>query len=754
MRRPSTALLAVLTAALVWTGLPVVAAGAQPRVVSGPFTVTVLPAFPNLPVTIDHQTALTDRHGVARFASVVDVNAVYGRVKVSPKEYQRAGRVMKVSQARIFDRGAVIALDVYYKVRFAFSNPTGGPLDRSGISTLTLKSTTGAIATLPADKPAWLHGTRVVPLAGRLEVKKIGWSVQAVPYRGSNVVNASQQRFTPADTSLVDVALLFHSARLHVYDAFFGFGQGTSIELTYPDGSTRQFRLDGKGTVELPSLPRGNYTVTVLGAGPRSARTVAISRDQSLALKYYSWLDIGLALFVALCLSVGLVAIGYVLRRRRRGNGDRSDKPKRTKAWRPTAPRVRSTSWKGAVGANQRRSHGDRARRGWMSVGPRRVRGVCAVLAVLAACLGLLAVVPAAATPGQARNGTATSPTAVPGAPLVLAHYYIWFTPSSWNRAKIDYPLIGRYASNTERIIRTQIQQAKSAGIGGFIVSWKSNTSMNATLHMVVKIAEQEHFKLAITYEGLDFQHHALPPSRVVADLRTFVTEFAASPVFDVFGKPLVVISGTPEMSPADVRDIAAPFRSRLLVLASEKDVAGYESLAPFVDGDLYYWSSADPQTNHRVAAKLVQMSNAIHAHSGLWIAPAAPGFDARLVGGTKVVPRRDGVTLREEWNAALASVPDAISVISWNEYSENTYVEPSKKYGNTALRVLAALTGMPTPVATDFDSSGPPGVDGPVRATLTIGGFLVAAVGVLVVAAVVRRRTRKRPARHSARSA
>ena len=44
---------------------------------------------------------------------------------------------------------------------------------------------------------------------------------------------------------------------------------------------------------------------------------------------------------------------------------------------------------------------------------------------------------------------------------------------------------------------------------------------------------------------------------------------------------------------------------------------------------------------------KLAAMGEAVHANDGLWIAPAAPGFDARLIGGTTVVDRKDGETLQ-----------------------------------------------------------------------------------------------------------
>ena len=89
--------------------------------------------------------------------------------------------------------------------------------------------------------------------------------------------------------------------------------------------------------------------------------------------------------------------------------------------------------------------------------------------------------------------------------------------------------------------------------------------------------------------------------------------------------------------------------RGRLLVLASEKDAGGVRRLAGLVDGDAYYWSSVDPLRTPGYREKLAAMERTVHGQGGLWIAPAAPGFDARKVGGTKVVERRDGATLRRE---------------------------------------------------------------------------------------------------------
>jgi hypothetical protein len=56
----------------------------------------------------------------------------------------------------------------------------------------------------------------------------------------------------------------------------------------------------------------------------------------------------------------------------------------------------------------------------------------------------------------------------------------------------------------------------------------------------------------------------------------------------------------------------------------------------------------------------------------------------------------------------ALASTPDAIGLISWNEFSENTHVEPSEAHGASALRTLADIVGTAAQVEAMDDSSSP----------------------------------------------
>ena len=136
---------------------------------------------------------------------------------------------------------------------------------------------------------------------------------------------------------------------------------------------------------------------------------------------------------------------------------------------------------------------------------------------------------------------------------------------------------------------------------------------------------------------------------QAAADLDYFAERYAGSPAFGALGTPTVVWSGTWEFSRDQVEAVTREVGERLLILAASATRADYERLADLVDGDAYYWSSVNPQTFPGYENKLRALGASVHARGGVWIAPAAPGFDGRLVGGSTVVDRRDGATLRRE---------------------------------------------------------------------------------------------------------
>ena len=305
------------------------------------------------------------------------------------------------------------------------------------------------------------------------------------------------------------------------------------------------------------------------------------------------------------------------------------------------------------------------------------------------------------AEPPRARAAPAASQR-----PLVLAYYYIWYTPNSWFRAKTDLPTLGRYASDDPKAVARHVAWAREAGIDGLIVSWKHEARLDAPLELLAREARRQGLKLVLLYQGLDFDREPIDAPRIARDLQWFIERYGGDEVFHVFGnEPAVVWWGTWKFSLAEIRQvrdqIGAP--DRILLLGTEKDGESYRRRADLLDGDAYYWSSADPLTTPRYEQRLDGLGRRVAQDKGIWIAPVAPGFDARLVGGTSIVPRRDGATYRESWAGAVATKPSAVGIISWNEFSENSHIEPSREHGTEYLRLTRELVGtLPAGVPSD----------------------------------------------------
>ncbi len=343
-----------------------------------------------------------------------------------------------------------------------------------------------------------------------------------------------------------------------------------------------------------------------------------------------------------------------------------------------------------------------------------RIRGRCGQIVRSGGGWILLLLMLTLLAPGAAANEPAPTPAPMPPPPgsaasesdviarasevPVLAYYYIWFNPRSWERAKTDYPLIGHYSSDDRKVLQQHIRWAKAAGIDGFIVSWKDSEVLTRRLELLVEVAEEEQFKLAIIYQGLDVKRQPFAIDRIAADLDFFLYLFGDNEVFNIFGRPLVIWSGTWEYARDEIAEVAEPRRNELIIIGSERNEGAYRHIADLVDGNAYYWSSVNPDTYPDYPGKLQGMAKAVHEYDGLWIAPAAPGFDAREIGGKRVVEREDGVMLRRQMEAALGSDPDAVGIISWNEFSENSHIEPSCDYGEQDLKVIAALRGGSAP--------------------------------------------------------
>ncbi|MGH2513872.1 MAG: hypothetical protein ACRDGQ_14475, partial [Candidatus Limnocylindrales bacterium] len=112
-----------------------------------------------------------------------------------------------------------------------------------------------------------------------------------------------------------------------------------------------------------------------------------------------------------------------------------------------------------------------------------------------------------------------------------------------------------------------------------------------------------------------------------------------------------------------------------------------------YLDATSYYWSSENPTTNRTAGQQVGTLADEARASSKRWFAPFIAGYDKELVGGG-CVPRNGLDTLHQVWSINAASRPDAWFGISWNEFVENTYLEPSLRYGTTYLDAIRTIAG------------------------------------------------------------
>lgn len=377
-----------------------------------------------------------------------------------------------------------------------------------------------------------------------------------------------------------------------------------------------------------------------------------------------------------------------------------------------------------------------------------RLRTAISVAALAALAAGAPHASPAAAGVGGER-------------PLVLAYYYIWYEAGSWDRAKSDLPALGPYSSADPAVIAQHVAWAKAAGIDGFIVSWKHEPRLDEPLATLVEAARKADLGLVLLYQGLDFFRQPLDAGRVADDLLWFMDRYGDDPVFGPFGPPVIIFSGTPSFPVDAIRSVreAVLAAGPVELLGSERSGDDYAARRGVLDGDAYYWSSVDPVRDRSYLERLSALATSVRDDGGLWIAPVAPGFDARLIGGSRVIDRADGATFRAEWTTALSTEPDALGIISWNEFSENSHIEPSRDHGTTYLTATAGLVRETLGRATATDPAGATGA--PVDPSPSAGPAvsetgpsavverlwpLAVALLVLLPLAILARRPRSRP--------
>jgi hypothetical protein len=341
-----------------------------------------------------------------------------------------------------------------------------------------------------------------------------------------------------------------------------------------------------------------------------------------------------------------------------------------------------------------------------------------------------------------------TSPTPVtPGAlgagRRVYAYYYLWWSQQHWHdKLGSSYPYdenplplpatldasgcnpVSRYPGNQltdvpamlygqddPGLIERHIRLAANAGLAGFLVNWAGTGSagqtsssvtysrrLDALFSAVRKVnAEGIPFKIWISYKG-----SSMPPvDAILNDLDYLARTYGNDSAYDhaYSSRPVFVWTGSRKYPLGAIRTVSERFRSRFFLVGDETESTWSDGRSAYFDGDSYYWSSQDPYGNPQSFAQVRSLATKVRASGAnpdgsrkLWFAPVTPGYNSQLSGGSTCVPRNDGQTMQLLFQGNAASNPDGWTLISWNEISEGSYIEPLQRYGSRYLDVVGSV--------------------------------------------------------------
>ena len=291
----------------------------------------------------------------------------------------------------------------------------------------------------------------------------------------------------------------------------------------------------------------------------------------------------------------------------------------------------------------------------------------------------------------------------------VYAFYFGWWTNESWNDGRLSDRPAELYDSRDGGAVGRHIDQAKSAGIDAFIMSWYGPKNGNLThnvFNMLLDQASARGFKAAAAVDMFDPAYNGTV-DEVLESLRYLIGDRVNHPAYLRYtGKPVIYFWNQGRFSVSDwanIRSQVDPDHNTIWVM--EGTNTGFLQV---FDG-LYLFNTA--WSTNPAATAASWFANTRAAGGWFYTPTVLPGWDESSMEGrdnpTSPQARNNGAFLTNSWNGAAASGAGAILIVSWNEFFENSHIEPSQAHGSQALDTLR-------PLIANWKAGGPVSVQAP----------------------------------------
>lgn len=330
--------------------------------------------------------------------------------------------------------------------------------------------------------------------------------------------------------------------------------------------------------------------------------------------------------------------------------------------------------------------------------------------------------------------GDATAGERAAATKLVLAHYMPWYeTPEvrgawggHWRGFEPPlhdpsqngpdglpdiyshyHPLIGPYDSTDPALVECHLAQMKLAGIDGVVVDWYgvaeafdfpvshggSVAVCDAISRYGMRFAAcyEDRIMKMLADQGLLGSGGA--EERLREDIGWLSKHWFSRPEYlRVGGRPLLMNFG-----PIQVTE-PAPWAAAFADLPQQPAFFALHHLWRKVGADGgFTWIHWEPwkgeADDDAVRAELERTFKLPSSDPKQVIASAVAGYDDVYKRPNPRLDHRDGKTLRQSLDAALASPVEIVQLVTWNDYGEGTMIEPTHEFGYTFLEVVQEAT-------------------------------------------------------------
>lgn len=287
-------------------------------------------------------------------------------------------------------------------------------------------------------------------------------------------------------------------------------------------------------------------------------------------------------------------------------------------------------------------------------------------------------------------------PAEAQGGRQVWAYYMGWWTNESWSSDLLTDRPLNAYDSRDAGALGRHIDEARGAGIDAFVMSWfgpKNGNLTNQVFNSLLDQAGARGFRVGVTVDMFQADYNA-NIAEVTESISYIINDRANHPAYLRYnGKPVIFFWNQGRFSVGQWNELRRQLDpNHNTIWVAEGTSTAY--IGAF-DG-IYLFNTAWSRNN---AAATTYATRTRNAGGTFYVPTVLPGWNEDRVAAregrgnpTSEQARAGGEFLTRSWNGAVNAGTDVILIVSWNEYFENSHIEPSQNHGTAALDTLRPL--------------------------------------------------------------